>query len=121
MSGTIRENICLGEPDATDEEVFDVLHLAAADFVNELPEGLDTLCGEKGAGLSEGQAQRIAIARSLLRKGGILLLDEPTASMDSATEETLLKRLSERLDGRTLILVTHRAAAATLCQHTLHL
>ena len=121
MSGTIRENICLGEPDATDEEIFDVLHLAAADFVNELPEGLDTLCGEKGAGLSEGQAQRIAIARSLLRKGGILLMDEPTASLDSATEETLLKRLSERLDGRTLILVTHRAAAATLCQYTLHL
>lgn len=121
MSGTIRENLCLGDPDATDEELLDVLHLAAADFVSELPEGLDTLCGEKGAGLSEGQAQRIAIARSLLRKGGILLLDEPTASLDSATEETLLRRLSERLDGRTLILVTHREAAATLCQHTLQL
>ena len=93
----------------------------SADFVKELPCGLDTMCGEKGSGLSEGQAQRITIARSLLRKGGILLLDEPTASLDSATEELLLTRLSQRLDGRTLILVTHREAAASLCQHILQL
>ena len=121
MSGTIRENLLLGDPEATDEAMFEALHIAAADFVKELPDGLDSLCGEKGSGLSEGQAQRITIARSLLRKGGILLLDEPTASLDSATEELLLKRLSERLDGRTMILVTHRDSAASLCQHTLNL
>lgn len=121
MSGTIRDNLLLGDPEATDEALYEALHIAAADFVKELPCGLDTMCGEKGSGLSEGQAQRITIARSLLRKGGILLLDEPTASLDSATEELLLRRLSERLDGRTLILVTHRDSAAALCQHTLQL
>ena len=121
MSGTIRENLLLGDPEATDEAMYEALHIAAADFVKELPDGLDSLCGEKGSGLSEGQAQRITIARSLLRKGGILLLDEPTASLDSATEELLLKRLSERLDGRTMILVTHRDSAASLCQHILNL
>lgn len=121
MSGTIRENLLLGDPDASDDALYDALHVAAADFVRELPYGLDTMCGEKGTGLSEGQAQRISIARSLLREGGILLLDEPTASLDPATEELLLTRLSKRLDGRTMILVTHRTSAAALCQHTLSL
>ena len=121
MSGTIRENLLLGDPSATDEDLRKVLHLAAADYVFALPDGLDTLCGEKGAGLSEGQAQRICIARSLLRKGGILLLDEPTASLDPQTEETLLKRLSESAAGRTIILVTHREAAASLCQNIVRL
>lgn len=115
MSGTIRDNLLLGDPHATDAQLLEVLHTAAAEFVSELPDGLDTLCGEKGAGLSEGQAQRICIARSLLRKGGILLLDEPTASLDPQTEETLLRRLSESAAGRTLIIVTHREAAASLC------
>lgn len=115
MSGTIRENLLLGDPDATDEQLDDVLYLAAADFVKDLPEGLDTVCGEKGAGLSEGQAQRIAIARSLLRKGGLVLLDEPTSALDAETEEKLLKRLNSRLDGRTVIIVTHREATALLC------
>jgi ABC-type multidrug transport system fused ATPase/permease subunit len=121
MSGTIRENLLLGDPEASDEDLLRVLHTAAADFVSELPDCLDTLCGEKGAGLSEGQAQRICIARSLLRRGGILLLDEPTASLDPQTEETLLSRLAETAAGRTIILVTHREAAASLCQTTLRL
>jgi ABC-type multidrug transport system fused ATPase/permease subunit len=121
MSGTIRDNLLLGDPSATDDQLREVLHIAAADYVFELPEGLDTLCGEKGAGLSEGQAQRICIARSLLRKGGILLLDEPTASLDPQTEEILLKRLSESAAGRTLILVTHREAAAALCRNIVRL
>jgi ABC-type multidrug transport system fused ATPase/permease subunit len=115
MSGTIRENLLLGNPDATDEQLYDALYLAAADFVAELPEGLDTLCGEKGAGLSEGQAQRIAIARSLLRKGGLVLLDEPTSALDAETEERFLQRLNSRLEGRTVIIVTHREATALLC------
>lgn len=119
MSGTIRENLLLGDPLATDERLWEVLYLAAADFVNELPDGLDTMCGEKGAGLSEGQAQRIAIARSLLRRGGLLLLDEPTSALDAETEEKFLNRLTSRLDGRTMIIVTHRDATASLCDDCL--
>lgn len=121
MSGSIRDNLLLGDPSASDDQLWNVLHLAAADFVSELPEGLDTPCGEKGAGLSEGQAQRVCIARSLLRKGGVLLLDEPTASLDPQTEEVLLRRLSESVAGRTLILVTHREAAASLCDKVVRL
>ena len=115
MSGTIRENLLLGDPSATDEMLADALYLAAADFVASLPDGLDTLCGEKGSGLSEGQAQRICIARSLLRKGGLLLLDEPTSALDTETEELLLSRLTRNLNGRTMIIVTHRTATAALC------
>lgn len=121
MSGTIRENLLLGDPAATEEDLKDVLHLAAADFVFDLPDGMDALCGEKGAGLSEGQAQRICIARSLLRKGGVLLLDEPTAALDPQTEEILLKRLMDSSCGRTLIIVTHREAAVSVCGNVVRL
>lgn len=121
MSGTIRENLLLGDPEAPDEDLWRVLHTAAADFVSGLPDGLDTLCGEKGTGLSEGQAQRVCIARSLLRKGGVLLFDEPTASLDPQTEEILLSRLAETAAGRTIILVTHREVAASLCHEVLRL
>ena len=86
-----------------------------ADFVFDLPEGMDTLCGERGSGLSEGQAQRIAIARGLLRPGSILLLDEPTSSLDSETEKLLLARLSDQLHGKTLLLISHRETIAQLC------
>ena len=119
MSGTIRENLLLGDPSATDVQLKEVLYLAAADFVSSLPDGLDTLCGERGSGLSEGQAQRIAIARALLRKGGVLLLDEPTSALDTQTEETLIQRLTSHLAGRTMIIVTHRDATAALCQNVL--
>lgn len=119
MSGTIRENLLLGDPSATDGQLKEVLYLAAADFVSSLPDGLDTLCGEIGSGLSEGQAQRIAIARALLRKGGVLLLDEPTSALDTQTEETLIQRLTSHLAGRTMIIVTHRDATAALCQNVL--
>ena len=115
VSGTIRENLQMGNPDATEEEMRQALHLAVADFVLALPDGLDTLCGERGTGLSEGQAQRIAIARGLLRPGSILLLDEPTSSLDSETEQLLLQRLSGQLHGKTLILISHREAIARLC------
>lgn len=121
MSGTIRENLLLGDPMASEEQMYEALHIAAADFVKELPDALETVCGEKGAGLSEGQAQRIAIARSLLRKGGVLLLDEPSASLDPHTEEVLLERLTAHLSGRTMILVTHREKAAALCTDTVRI
>lgn len=115
ISGTIRDNLLLGNPDATDGELHDALHTASADFVYSLPDGLDTLCGEQGARLSEGQAQRIAIARGLLRPGNILILDEPTSSLDKETEELFFERLSRQLKDKTLILITHRETMARLC------
>ena len=115
VSGSIRDNLMVGNPNATERELRSALYMAAADFVFALPDGMDTLCGEQGAGLSEGQAQRIAIARGLLRPGNVLLLDEPTSSLDTETENLLLKRLSECLHGKTLLLITHREAIARLC------
>ena len=85
MSGTIRENLRLGKLDVTDEEMILALHTSCADFVMELPQGLDTICSEQGGGLSEGQAQRIAIARSLLRNRSIMLFDEATSALDPET------------------------------------
>ena len=84
-SGTIRENLLLGNPEATEEEMARMLEMAAADFVFDFPEGLDTPCSELGGGLSEGQAQRIAIARALLRPGAVLLFGEFTSSLDDDT------------------------------------
>lgn len=121
VSGTIRDNLLMGNPEATDEELRAALYAAAADFVETLPEGMETLCGEQGAGLSEGQAQRIAIARGLLRSGSILLLDEPTSSLDGETECLLLERLSKQVKNKTLILVTHREAIARLCSFTVRI
>lgn len=121
MSGTIRENLLMGNPEATDEQLRMALHTAVAEFVYDLPDGLETLCGEGGAGLSEGQAQRIAIARGLLRTGGIILLDEPTSSVDNDTEEIMLRRLSEQVGDKTLLLVTHREKIASLCTSTVRL
>ncbi len=121
FSGTIRENLLMGNPDATDEELRSALHTAVADFVFDLPEGLDSLCGEQGTGLSEGQAQRIAIARGLLRPGGILLMDEPTSSLDAETERILLERLAVQVKDKTLILITHRERIAGLCTSTVRI
>ena len=121
ISGTIRDNLLVGKSDATDEELREALHTAVADFVHDLPDGLDTLCGERGAGLSEGQAQRIAIARGLLRPGGVLLLDEPSSALDSQTESLLVERIRARLGRRTLILVTHNPRTAALCSETVRM
>ena len=119
LAGTVRDNLLLGSPEATDEEMMAALHTAAADFVAELPAGLDTPCGEQGAGLSEGQAQRVAIARALLQQKPVLLMDEPTSALDHATATTLLERLAASHSGRTVIMVTHRAIkydGATACE-----
>ena len=110
MSGTVRDNLLLGNADATEEEMREALRLAAADFVFERPEGLDTPCSEQGSGLSEGQAQRIAIARALLQKGAILLMDEACSSVDNATEKRILENLSRGVRNQTIIWVTHHAA-----------
>lgn len=115
VSGTVRSNLLLGNPDATDEQLCEALRMAVAEFVLDLPLGLDTPCGESGAGLSEGQAQRIAIARGLLRERSVIILDEPTAALDPATEKLLLQRLAQYADRRTMIIITHREATADLC------
>ena len=121
MSGTIRYNLLLARPDATDDDLEEVLHTAMADFVLDLPDGLDTECGERGSGLSEGQAQRIAIARGLLRPGGILLLDEISASLDEATERELYRRLFAKYPGKTMIFITHRPVVCELCDQVIKL
>ena len=111
LSGTIRSNLQLASPDATEDEMRAVLETAMAGFVLDLPQGLDTPCGEVGSGLSEGQCQRIAIARSLLRPGGILILDESTSALDAATEEALLQNLYANYHQRkTIVFVSHRQA-----------
>ena len=121
MSGTIRSNLQLGNASATDEEMRDALHRAAADFVFKMPLQLDTPCGERGGGLSEGQAQRIAIARALLRKAPILLLDEATSALDPETEQKVLDQLFDRTSHCLVILVTHRPTAADRCTKVMKL
>ena len=115
MSGTIRYNLCLANPDATDSQLKDALHIAAADFVMDFPDGLDTVIAERGSGLSEGQAQRIAIARGILRDGSIMLLDEISSSLDENTERELFTRLFARCKDKTILMITHRPAVAELC------
>ncbi len=121
MSGTIRYNLQLARPDATDDELRAVLHTACADFIFDLPDGLDTELGERGSGLSEGQAQRIAIARGLLHGGDILLLDEISSSLDEPTERELYHRLFMAYPQKTMLFITHRTAVSTLCDEQVFL
>ena len=121
FSGTVRDNLRMGNPQATDEDMRRALHTAVADFVFSLPDGLDTSLGEQGGGLSEGQAQRIAIARALLRPAGILLLDEATSALDADTERTFIARLKRDYAGRTFIFVTHHEAVAAACERVVRL
>jgi ABC-type multidrug transport system fused ATPase/permease subunit len=115
MSGTIRYNLQLAKPDATDDELREVLHTACADFVEDLPQGIDTELGERGSGLSEGQAQRIAIARGLLRPGNILLLDEISSALDEPTERELYRRLFAACPDKTMLFITHRLTVTEQC------
>ena len=121
FSGTVRDNLLMGNPEASEDQLCDVLRIAAADFVFDLPSGLDTQCFESGAGLSEGQAQRIAIARALLRPGSILLLDEFSSALDAETETTLMERLTSRLPDHTMIFITHREKIIDYCTDVLRL
>ena len=118
LSGTIRDNLLMGCPDATDDDLWRVLRLVCGDFVATLPQGLDTVCSEAGGGLSEGQAQRIAIARALLRNRSIMLFDEATSALDPDTERQLLENiLSDR--SKTVIFITHRPAVVDYCDQVL--
>ena len=115
LSGTIRDNLIVANGEATEAELLNALHTAVADFVLTLPRGLDTEIGEHATRLSEGQAQRIAIARGLLRKAPVMLLDEVSASLDPATERALLDRLFAECSDRTIICVTHKVETASRC------
>ena len=116
FSGTIAENLRLARPDATDEELKEMLKIACAwEFVSQLPEGLQHRLGAGGRGISEGQAQRLAIARALLRRAPILLLDEATSGLDIATERQLLENLRGCGLLQTCILVTHRPESTRFC------
>lgn len=122
LSGTIRENLLLANHDATDKDIERALRLAAAEFVMDLPDGLDTVCGESGAGLSEGQSQRIAIARALLHPGGVMILDEATSALDMNTEERLLENIHSTFGGsKTIVFISHRPAAARVADDIVNL
>ncbi len=115
LSGTLRENLTIVKPDATEDEISTAVYVSAMDeYLPGLAQGLDTPLGESGAGLSEGQAQRLAIARAVLSGAPVLLLDECTSALDEGTEQRVLERL-KALSDRTCIVVTHRPAAVALC------
>lgn len=114
FSGTIRENLTILNPDASEEEIKEALNLAAADFAYDLDGGLDFVLGEAGVGISEGQAQRIAIARALLGSGGIMLMDESTSALDADTERLVIDNLKKN-KGLTVLMITHREAVLDRC------
>lgn len=122
ISGTIRETITFSNPElmSQEEQLYRALEIACADtFVKELPNGLDTVLGERGSGLSEGQMQRLSIARAILSERPVLLLDESTSALDATTEEQLLKNLRAMTD-RTVLIITHREAALNFCDKQIH-
>ena len=117
LSGTIAENMRMVRPEVTDEEIIDALKTACAwEFVSVLPEGINGTLGEKGRGISEGQAQRLSIARALVRNSPILLLDEATSALDVVTEERVLNNIIKRHPNKVIIVSTHRPGALKLCQ-----
>jgi len=122
FSGSIVENLRFGCDYATDQEIKEALRLACAwDFVKELQNGFNTIIGERGVGLSEGQAQRLTIARALLRKTPIIIFDEATSALDSNTEIKVLKGIGNLSPFRTCIMITHRASTLSICHHILRL
>jgi len=121
FSGSIKENLQLEEQEVSDNKLREVLYLACAEFVYDLPDGLDTIVGESGYGLSEGQAQRIAVARALMRDCNIWLFDEVTSALDPGTGEKLIERLLEAGKNKILVFVTHDMKLAGKCQQTIYI
>lgn len=121
LSGTLRDNLTITCPDATQEQIDQAVHVSCMDdYLSTFPKGLDTVIGESGAGLSEGQAQRLSIARAVLSGAPILLLDEATSALDGETEKIVLQRLRS-LENKTCIAVTHRPAALAICDWTMEM
>jgi ABC-type multidrug transport system fused ATPase/permease subunit len=111
FSTTVRENIAYGRPEATEEEIIEAARRAQADeFIRQMPQGYDSLVGERGGHLSVGQRQRIGIARAFLKNAPILLLDEPTSALDPTTEAAIMDTIKELMRGRTTLIATHRLA-----------
>lgn len=121
INGTIRNNLKLSAPNASDDELFKVLKIAKADFVNDIPQGLSSKCGENGVTLSEGQAQRLCIARALLLNAPILLLDEATSALDEKTESEVLENIVSSYPQTTIIIISHRPKAKEFCTSELKL
>ena len=117
LAGTIAENLRIVKENASDEELIGALKLACAwEFVEKMPQTINTPLGERGRGLSEGQAQRIAIARAILRDAPILLLDEATSALDVTTERRVLKNIITQRPNKTCIVTTHRPSVLNLCK-----
>lgn len=121
VSGSIRDNLLLANPTASDDDLYNVLHTAAADFVFDLPNGLDTECAEKGGGLSEGMSQRIAVARGLLQPGSIILLDEVSSALDCETERIMYERILEVYSSKTIIAISHNKPVLQMFQEHIDL
>ena len=118
FSGSVFENVLMGKPDASPHDVAQACAAAGVlDFTDELPDGLSTALGDRGVGLSGGQRQRVGIARALLRDSPIVLLDEPTSGLDVAAEQALIEAFKTLMDGRTVIMTTHRPALLSLADH----
>ena len=122
FSGSIKDNILMGNKNASDEEIIIALKSASAyDFVMEFPQGIDTVIGEKGVGISEGQAQRIAIARALVRRAPFLILDEATSSLDENTELSVLEGIRQWNPSPTCLLITHRRSVLQYCDREIRI
>ena len=121
MSGTIRSVVAFADlkEQENEERLNNALNLACCDFVSELPCGADTVLGERGLGLSEGQMQRLAIARAIFSESPILILDEATSALDADTERKVLQNIRSMTD-KTVIIVTHRPAALSVCDREIH-
>jgi ATP-binding cassette subfamily B protein len=120
FSGTLRENVAMGRPEATEEELRQVAEVVTLDdLVRRLPQGLDTVVGERGVVLSGGERQRTALARALIRKPRLLLMDDPLSAVDAETESRILENLEAFLGRSTLVLATHRIFVAELCDRVL--
>lgn len=117
FSGTVHENLLLANPESSPEQLQTALRCACAEFVYELPDGLDTHIQEKGTGLSEGQAQRIVIARALLRDAPVLLFDEATSALDEETQAQVFANIRGCYQSKTLIFITHKLSMAESCDH----
>ena len=122
MAGTILENIRMIKSDATKQEIFDRLSMACiGDFISQLPDGLDHVLGENSLGFSEGQNQRLSIARALLKDAPILLMDEATSALDVVTERRLLQNIVRKDPRKTVILTTHRPTVLSMCDRVYHI
>ena len=120
FSGTVRENLQVGFPEYSDDHILSIARIGGVDeFVSHLPDGYDTVLREKGAGLSGGQKQAISLSRALLHNPNIVILDEPTSSMDQNSEAQIVERLNKFSEGKTLLIITHRNALLAICDRIL--